>query len=286
MKFSFDFIMKELESILEKIVIKRSFEASKYETKEIKRSYDRYYSARNNMSNYYTYTKFDRQVYMDLGIPSYKIKAMTKKDLKEMGLIDKAIELQDKITIENFEERNNYYRRIMGKPDIDDTQFIYAPIEFYAEYEIDIKPVHLFTLKEYNRLQKSKYFKETITDNIDKSYTINDGETEISREYLKYLGDNKIDIINAREAKNFEILYINTDGINEYLFEEFVNIYNKVRDYYMLSIYNNKFTDIYTEYDTFLGILIMYRTLETLIVNTLRFNVERNYFDLRMKIYH
>ncbi|HAB67697.1 MAG TPA: hypothetical protein DCE23_10060, partial [Firmicutes bacterium] len=238
MKFSFDFIMKELESILEKIVIKRSFEASKYETKEIKRSYDRYYSARNNMSNYHTYTKFDRQVYMDLGIPSYKIKAMTKKDLKEMGLIDKAIELQDKITIENFEERNNYYRCIMGKPDIDDAQFIYAPIEFYAEYEIDIKPVHLFTLKEYNRLQKSKYFKETITDNIDKSYTINDGEIEISREYLKYLGDNKIDIINAREAKNFEILYINTDGINEYLFEEFVNIYNKVRDYYMLSIYN------------------------------------------------
>lgn len=281
MKFSFDFIMKELEYILEKIVIKRSFEANKYETKEIKRSYDRYYSARNHISNYYTYTKFDRQVYMDLGIPSYKIKAMTKKDLKEMGLIDKAIELQDKITIANFEERNNYYRRIMGKPDIDDTQFIYAPIEFYAEYEIDIKPVHLFTLKEYNRLQKSKYFKETITDNIDKSYTINDGETEISREYLKYLGDNKIDVINAREAKNFEILYINTDGINEYLFEEFVNIYNKVRDYYMLSIYNNKFTDIYTEYDTFLGVLIMYRTLETLIVNTLRFNVERNYFDLR-----
>ena len=150
LSFSFDSLMKELQLILSNVVIKRDYIAKQFENNAYKYEVDCYMTAMEGKSNYYTYNFFDNSVLKEVGYSDLEINnGLTKQDIKRDGRIDKCIELQDKLTINNYEERNNYYRKLNGLPNTGDNIFFYAPEEFYQANQIDFKPIHKFTINEF-----------------------------------------------------------------------------------------------------------------------------------------
>ena len=283
LSFSFDSLMKELQLILSNVVIKRDYIAKQFENNDYKYEVDCYMTAMEGKSNYYTYNFFDNSVLKEVGYSDLEINnGLTKQDIKRDGRIDKCIELQDKLTINNYEERNNYYRKLNGLPNTGDNIFFYAPEEFYQANQIDFKPIHKFTINELKLLNKNDGYLDKLIEREAKDRILLDGSNMyVDRTYLKHLGTNKIDIVKARQAKNYDLLFTNTDILNEFLHDEFVQTYETMRDYYSGYIYNGNVSELIEGYDTFIGLMIMMRTINTLMVKTFKYSVERNYFDLR-----
>ena len=283
LSFSFDSLMKELQLILSNVVIKRDYIAKQFENNAYKYEVDCYMTAMEGKSNYYTYNFFDNSVLKEVGYSDLEINnGLTKQDIKRDGRIDKCIELQDKLTINNYEERNNYYRKLNGLPNTGDNIFFYAPEEFYQANQIDFKPIHKFTINELKLLNKNDGYLDKLIEREAKDRILLDGSNMyVDRTYLKHLGTNKIDIVKARQAKNYDLLFTNTDILNEFLHDEFVQTYETMRDYYSGYIYNGNVSELIEGYDTFIGLMIMMRTINTLMVKTFKYSVERNYFDLR-----
>ena len=283
LSFSFDSLMKELQLILSNVVIKRDYIAKQFENNAYKYEVDCYMTAMEGKSNYYTYNFFDNSVLKEVGYSDLEINnGLTKQDIKRDGRIDKCIELQDKLTINNYEERNNYYRKLNGLPNTGDNIFFYAPEEFYQANQIDFKPIHKFTINELKLLNKNDGYLDKLIEREAKDRILLDGSNMyVDRTYLKHLGTNKIDIVKARQAKNYDLLFTNTDILNEFLHDEFVQTYETMRDYYSGYIYNGNVSELIEGYDTFIGLMIMMRTINTLMIKTFKYSVERNYFDLR-----
>ena len=283
LSFSFDSLMKELQLILSNVVIKRDYIAKQFENNAYKYEVDCYMTAMEGKSNYYTYNFFDNSVLKEVGYSDLEINnGLTKQDIKRDGRIDKCIELQDKLTINNYEEKNNYYRKLNGLPNTGNNIFFYAPEEFYQANQIDFKPIHKFTINELKLLNKNDGYLDKLIEREAKDRILLDGSNMyVDRTYLKHLGTNKIDIVKARQAKNYDLLFTNTDILNEFLHDEFVQTYETMRDYYSGYIYNGNVSELIEGYDTFIGLMIMMRTINTLMVKTFKYSVERNYFDLR-----
>lgn len=283
LSFSFDSLMKELQLILSNVVIKRDYIAKQFENNAYKYEVDCFMTAMEGKSNYYTYNFFDNSVLKEVGYSDLEINnGLTKQDIKRDGRIDKCIELQDKLTINNYEESNNYYRKLNGLPNTGDNIFFYAPEEFYQANQIDFKPIHKFTINELKLLNKNDGYLDKLIEREAKDRILLDGSNMyVDRTYLKHLGANKIDIVKARQAKNYDLLFTNTDILNEFLHDEFAQTYETMRDYYSGYIYNGNISELIEGYDTFIGLMIMMRTINTLMIKTFKYSVERNYFDLR-----
>ena len=282
LSFSFDVMLKEIEKIISCMVVKREYVAKQYETTEIRDNANIYLTALQNKSNQYTYNHYSQDVLKMLGYSDTDIYLgkIDKKRLTRDGKLTRAIELQDKYVIDNYVEYNQYYRELNGLPNLLDDEFYYASDRFYEEYNIPIKPVHEFTTIEINQLKRFGEYDEVVTSHISDNVELDDG-TIISRNYLKHLGVNRIDIVTARNALNFEPLFMDTSDLNEFLLEEFRKTYDTMRDYYIATLYNRDISNMIEGYDTFLGIMVMMRTIQTIMVKTVKYSIERNYFDLR-----
>ena len=225
LSFSFDAMLKEIEKIISCMVVKREYIAKQYETTEIRDNANIYLTALQNKSNQYTYNHYSQDVLRMLGYSDTDIYLgkINKKILTRDGKLTRAIELQDKYVIDNYVEYNQYYRELNGLPNLLDDEFYYASDRFYEEYNIPIKPVHEFTTIEINQLKRFGEYDEVVTSHISDNVELDDG-TIISRNYLKHLGVNRIDIETARNALNFEPLFMDTSDLNEFLLEEFRNV--------------------------------------------------------------
>lgn len=268
--FILDNVLKELRKVIQNVTIKYEREAKKYETAETRRNWDYYYLAVHKYDKFETHKTYEVDVILNSGIT-------TSETLARMYNSDKylipenqryaVLEAKRKQIIENFEEKNNYYRRLLGLPNIEDTQFIY--LDEQTAYEIGSNtntPVHLLKEEQISALEKMGYIEK-----LKKLYP--------DKKYLNYLGPNKIDLIVARESNNFSILSIKGEYDESFL-NNFKRTYYFCREYFVSVIYNREFGR-FDLYDNFIAMMIMVMTVQRFLIEIFKQGINDEFYDLK-----
>ena len=277
-------IYKDFIKILQTMTIKYSYLAEENETFETKKLADGWIEAKQKKDNFYTYRDYSKQELDAVGIIDYKIISKVlqgeidsvPEDKREALLL-----LRRQRVLDRFEEQNEYYRMLNGYPPIKTkpNKMHYVPKEIAKAYNIE-KSVPIHKLQDYyNKIKDGEG--DRIINLIDGLGIIkNLKKTHPDETYLNYLGSNRIDLIKARRAKNFEILSLDKVNIKSNVFDAFTDMYGKCRDYFVNTVFVNTFRSFFDYYDKFIAMCIMVMTMQQLIMKQIPFEVERNFFDV------
>lgn len=172
--------------------------------------------------------------------------------------------------LENYTERNNYYRMLNGLPNYGE-EGILIQKEWIPEgikIKSSIRYVHelpedILIVMENNGVLKS----------IIEDYP-ND-------KYLDYIGSYRISIYKARIADQFQIIYV-PEVDYEILRNRYINIYEKNRLYTLKRIYSESVRFMSEEnYDNFIMLYITLATMIDLVNEIPNFIIQKEIFDSR-----
>ena len=265
-----ELILNDIRAITENVIIKMSAQAEQYETVESKREGDKYVSAMLERDIFASYRSYPIDVLVNAGINDANLLMEYSKDKYKIPYNKRndVLKAMRRSVIDEYVEMNDYYRVLIGKPPINtpEEEFIYLTDAQMEYYKIDeVRPIH-----EYPQEIQIKLERFIIPELIEK-YP--------EREYLKHMGSKTVNLVRAREAKNFEIIFSDIILDNVFL-RSFFETYDFCREYFMNTIYNKSFTGRYKLYDNFIGMHIMIMTVQRMIVDTIKLSINRDYYDL------
>lgn len=162
-----------------------------------------------------------------------------------------------------YMEYNNYYRMLMGLPDIGDTEFIYN--QKYTDIPMDI-PVHQLNIAQRYQLESRGYTEELIKKNPEKRY-------------LYHIGLRSIDFYAAREAQRFSILFNNP---SEYpnMESDFKDCYRDCMNQISRIYYSDAFRKNNSVFEGFIAMCIMFMTVQLMNYRYLDADITRDFYDL------
>jgi hypothetical protein len=265
-----EYIMNDIRKITENVIIKYSNEAASYETISSQREADKYVAAVTERDLFGSYYNYDMSVLAKAGITNLNDlnKYYNDKWSIPYKKRDLVLKYQREVVINEYEERNDYYRLLIGKPPINtpESEFIYLTEEQLSYYKIDeVRPLHEYPQEIQIKLERT-VIPELILLHPDK-------------EYLKHMGSKSVNLIRAREAKNFEIIF--TDVVLDNVFlRMFFETYDFCREYFMSTIYNKTLASRYDLYDNYIAMCIMIMTVQRLIVDTIKTAIDRDFYDI------
>lgn len=261
----------QLKLLLKSVVVKRDKLAAAFDSDlTLKKAADKYINTIDNGDDWNSYVQFDVDVLLAAGFDKNMIsfyRADKNNIPREMRA--KVVALQKAYIIDNYEEMNDYYLMLNGKPPIEDTaaDWLYCPEN---EYNIPTTvPVHKLNTEHISLMEALGILDTMIKENPTKTY-------------LKYLGKKSIDIYTARTTPNFGILYIDTRNIDNVIREDFIKFYDKARAYYMIGYYNREYSNMFVWYDEFMGLLIITMAVQRLITNIYKQGLTRDFYDVNL----
>ena len=264
----------DIKKIFEFMEIKDVNAANKYETTSIRDEADMWINAKECNDTYLTYKNYWKP-YMFQEIVSninlrdinywmshpWNVPANFRSNLLEKGRAT---------FLSKYEERNDYYRMLNGLPPIDTnpSDFIYLSDKMRNQLHASNEPLHLLSDLIQNDFMGTEEYQDLLKNNPDK-------------EYLRYLGLNKIDTYTARKAKDFEIIRysLNRSDINPNLLDIFASTYADYREYVMVTLYNRHLEGIYEGYREFMGLLIKMFTMMQVCNKCVEAVNNRKYLD-------
>lgn len=286
----------ELEKIIKSVIVKYNYIAETEETFESSRSADGYLSIINNKDTYDSY-KYTEKDFMNASIdshityqyfynnnPSYLTDTMKKS----------IFNTKRKNIIINYEEKNEYYRLLNGQPRIDSDPNDYYTINFIEDkifkkdlttrFNIDGDiPIHKIQ-DYYNNMEATRG--DFIITNIE-GLGIIDSIIEWSKKnrpdkderYLYYLGSKRIPIDYARQAKNFQILYIEQSNTKNSLYDQFITCYESCRDYFVSTIFVRDLRRFIQNYDKFIAMCIMIMAIQKTLNRQFPLGIDREFYN-------
>lgn len=275
---NFEQIQKYFKLILDSLVIKYQSEADAEDTIESVLAFEKYKIVKLKQDTIYSHPTIDLEVLLDAGFSeSEAIEYSNDPTQIPQEYQSLVIELNREFIVNSYEtdgtfdmETNNYYRVLMGLPPVTATEddFFYTPEDIADIYGIDTDtPIHLLSKSEIKLLKNYGFIDELISENKD-------------AKYLKFLGNESIDLITAREAKNFILLKCTTD-LPRTLYESFIESYSNARDFIMQVYYIKEFKDKYTNFDRFIAAIITTTALFRIIVKLFHNVLEADYYDIK-----
>lgn len=179
-----------------------------------------------------------------------------------------------------FGEKNTYYRMLNGLP---------ASNRMTSEPRID----RLLINPTYRGTDKNPYLYNLTDDevNIIKKNGMYDKllETHQSINYLRYMGDNRVDVVEARSADNFDIVRIG-DYDNKIHYDIFISNYQIAKEYVMKKFYYPELFSKYEYYGNYISFQIVCQALmqciarsDTILLNYLY--SDENTVKLRLESY-
>ena len=275
---------------------------------------DIYYKCKFNTIDYYQLTKYipfeTLKMILNTEIDEYtniKVYADNKQMLTSyLNSLpsDKCKEIKDAITkdmtswyIDNVDERNNYYRTLIGLPPImQDLDIEYN--DTLLESQIDSVNKYKFGKKFINMIPQDIYPESHwyaplySYDNYDiailteygilDAYVAECKSTMNSKRYmyLKYLGDNKLNLYTCRKALNFQLIGVpaidNTSMKNKFMDKYAIN-----RDYVLKTVYSDAYEFQSDYYNKFIIIFILVNTIMDILAGISKMLIDRDVFDSR-----
>lgn len=279
---------KYLIAIVPNIVYKSVTDAEKYETMETRLAGDHYVDARlgTDLFESYLSESFSESVLNQVGIyDKFQIEQIqSDKYLIPVSLRDKVLELKRKEIIDNYEEKNNYYRALNGLPDIESGAIYLSPSKlssfgYYEDSQEDwdndnldnLTPLHLLPENILETMESIGYLDELYEEYNSDSY---------HAEYIKHLGLRKIDILQARTATQYELLYVPRVENATRFSRDFTNYYEESRQYFLTQVYNYHYNAEYEFYESYIGFFILIMGIQRTINSMFEVMVERDFYDI------
>ena len=249
-------LYRDVQKMVDVIEVKRPDLAKANETFETYKAYELYEAClagdtnilnfeidRKTLAQYISADKVPQYINNLLGLP---------KDIQNIIVND----LSDKV-IANYEEKNEYYRMLSGLPELEDkaTDFIYVRNMGMVEHGIpEDVPVHKLTIEQIDILESYGVL-ATLKAKYPKKY------------YLNYLGIHAINALEARRAKDFEILRLGVpDNLKNR--ETFMGEYYGARRYVLATMYNDKMFYNSRYYHATVGIIMLMLAIRNMMVPT------------------
>ena len=275
-------LFEDFSRIVNQSVIKYNVIAETYETFETKASADQYQSALEKTDTFYSYD-YDLIDLKNAGLNgnSFLVKQVLAGDFMDIPYIHREPLLiaRRQRVLDSFEEKNDYYRMLNGQPpkDMDPRFFLYLGESTAKRFGIDPSiPIHQIQ-DHYNKLQggHGDYLIKSLEGIglIDGLVKLHPRDT-----YLQFIGSKRIDLIDARTAKNFEILYMSQGKLKTIEYDEFKRIYEECRVYFMTTIYQVEHRKVIAYYDNFIAMCIMLMAIWHLVMRAMPLGIMREFF--------
>ena len=263
-------ILNDIRLMVNNVIVKLSYQADQYETAEIRREADKYITAYMEKDNFNSYRSYSMDVLARAGITNLNELVEYSNDRHSIPRDKRkaVLKAMRETVINEYVEMNDYYRELIGMPSVNtpESEWIYLTEGEMKYYEIDeVRPIH-----EYPKEIQMKLERDLIPRLI---------ELYPERTYLQHMGSKAVNLVRAREAKNFEIIF--TDIKLDVVFmRAFFETYDFAREYFMGIIYNKAFRERYDLYDNYMGMHIMIMTVQRLVVDTIKMGIDRDFYDL------
>ena len=271
-----DEIVYNTKLILDRIVLKNLKVADQYETAYSMEQAD-YLLAIDNGSMDLSIFPLTAEILTSYGYNPIQVRAylLDRSTIPEEDRED-LLSFCNQWFLDHYEETNFYYRMLNGLPEygtdeynvyIDPNNPKLIPDNGRTDFNFSA-PLHEYTIAQLNTLETLG-----IMDDIYAEYT------DKHHRYLKYIGAYKIDIITARSAGIWDILFMPI--VEPMVSDRFTELYNINRDIY----YRRTFQDAYKlesdYYDEMCMLMIICQTYTDMIVDTPEWYIRRDIFDLR-----
>ena len=273
-----DTIVKDIKTLVSSSIIKIESMSKKYETLESISDADMYISAVQKTDRFDLYSTFDieviadafRDVHGEVSISEeLQIQYANNPALIPTAYREKVLLLQRDVIIRDYQEINNYYRMLTGLPDIETEERHFIKLTPEEQIRADVITsdyIHMLSDDDIYKIEDCGLLQEIIDKYPD-------------YRYLRYLGHNGVDIVTARITNNFGILKLNNTDVPDYFYNQFLQTYEACRQYFMTVIYVQNFRDTYKMYDNFIGLCIMFMTIQRLVSSTFKYGIEREFYD-------
>lgn len=259
------------------IVLKDQEEADNNETMESIKQSDIYMAIKENRLSFssFTYTRRILSVIEEFTEDEIKYYALNNSDIPE-EYRDKLLAYAEELFIDNYEEQNNYYRKLNGLPDYEDGGLYITPNMvdgISGDIWKSIKsvkniPIHEWDVMYLNILDSSGYL-----DSIKEEYS--------DLKYLNYLGSNKIDIYTSRKAQKFECIYLPTCDSTS-VRNRFLELLDKNRSLFLKTTYIEAYKFSSDYFDKFIIIMIILQSFNDLIAEAPKYIIQRDFWEYRM----
>lgn len=268
-------LYNDTETILNSLTIKYVSKAEQYETMETRGKGDRYISALTGRDTFGMYDDYSEDEFMRAGIKDPELIEEYMHDYSKIPLNyrDNLLVYRRERETREYEELNEYYREITGRPPLDTTEkdFVYVAKEVCDKFNIPYDmPIHKIEneLGDYyvGCLMAVGEYERVIKENPGK-------------EYLKHIGPNRISIMDARTANNFAILHLNQADVMESTYREFIRSYEKARSYFIATSYTYEFRDVIPYYDNFIALCIFIMAIQQVSMRAIENAVQREFYD-------
>lgn len=271
-----DEIVYHSKIILKSIVLKNDTEANENETESSMEQSD-YLLAIDNGSMMINFFPLTIDLLTKYGYTTLQANLILT-DRSQIPEKDKEslLEFCNKEFIDNYVEYNNYYRTLNGLPKYGTTEFdVYVDPssskltddDGNSEFNFDL-PIHKYSREQLDTLDSLGVIQELRNNHPGRNY-----------KYLDFLGSRKIDIITARKAANWDILYV--PYVEPLVLERFKELYKVNRDIYLRRTYQDAYKYQSDYYDEMIMIMIIAQTFSDLITETPEWYIRRDVFDLR-----
>lgn len=218
---------------------------------------------------YFSYTHMD---YLDAGVSSNFIEGfMNNPNTIPNSVRNNMLNRKILNFSQDYEDLNNYYRKLSGLPNIEDTEFIYLTRDqldyidthrFYSSTPIHLLPEAIKLLIEDRGL-----LKDIIEENPDKYY-------------LKHI-NKSIDPYVARKAEKYALVYLDSSDVESILLTRYKELLEKNR-VYIIKTMDFQSYDFYSDYyDRFLMMMIVVQTVIDMVNELPEYYIRRDIFDIR-----
>lgn len=231
-------LMDDLDSIIKGLIVKKQHQADLTETSLSRTTFDNYYMVARGIDTFDNYYKFSESSLKSAGLTTDQVEdAMRSKyNIPEEFREKVMVEERKKIRSE-FQEKNNYYRKLNGLPDLGDFDLFIKGVNGIR----DNVPVHELTNSEIFIAKSQGLIEKLKKENPDK-------------EYLNFLGTDKIGLITARIANRWDILATGTYSNKNY-YNIFMQKYKLSQDFILDTMYDPSRST--GEYENFIGYTIL-----------------------------
>jgi len=205
----------------------------------------------------------------------YKVKNYAdNKVIAYYSLRDSATKEASKKFIRDYNEQNNYYRKLCGLPNIGDYGI---PIMDYEYFDVNgiqefINNEGITYVHELSHSQILYLEHKGILDQIKIDYP--------DAKYLDYIACG-LTPYKVRKAYNYQLLYTPTISDKGVVSEKFATKYEENRLYVMATLYSDAMKISSDYYTNFMGMMIMIMTLTDIMANVHENIIKRDIFDKR-----
>ncbi len=189
--------------------------------------------------------------------------------------VNKLLKIKRDQTLASYTEYNNYYRTLLGLPNmlyefdtgfyIDTANFVYID-ETIPGIDTTL-PLHEMSYLERYTLKVTKRLNAIITENVKNP----------NREYLKYL-DKDTNIITLRDGNYFDIIWSRGDSND---FNKFTEVYRQVKNHFVATSFDDRVLINEQFYEPLMCVTIIMFTLITITTDEPRKIIDSESIDDR-----